>query len=393
MKLITQKPSSHVLVTVRWLYFLYFIAFGVFVTFIDIYFRSIGFTGLQIGTINSIMASVGIIASPIWGAWSDQSGKAWPFLAMAAMGSAVFAYGIYWSPSFLWIIFIVAFFAFFRQPLLPLLDSVTVKLLSNEPELYGRQRVWGTLGFLFATWGFGYLLNLVDLSWLFIFFIVASLLFAIFVQWLPRSSGISTRFSFGNVWQTVKNRHWLFFTASIFVLGIGNDAMVHFLGIHLQELGGSGALVGTVAGIGALVELPILFWGAPLIRRFGPWHMLLFAYIVSGIRWLLYGLMPSPEWAIPISLLHSITFGVYWIAAVSYVNWLAPPNMKATAQGLFHAVFGLSNVIGSPINGAIFDMMGAAWLFRATSLTAIVACILLWFGKPNTLNLKKEDKL
>lgn len=384
MKITSYNPFANVFLTIRLLYFLYFMAFGVFVTFIDIYFRSIGFTGVQIGTINSVMALVGIIASPIWGALSDRLGEIRYFLTTATLGSALFAFGIYFSPSFLWIIPIVAIFAFFRQPLLPLMDSATMKLLHERPELYGRQRAWGTFGFLVSTWGFGYLLMLVGLNWLFAYFISASVLMAFFVQGLPKNRDVAHQFSLPNLWQVVKQRNWFFFMASIFVLGIGNVAMVHFLGIHLQELGGSEALIGTAAGVGALVELPILFWGAPLIRRFGAWRMLFFAYIVSGIRWLLYGFMPSPEWAIPISLLHGITFGIYWIASISYVNGLAPGSIIATAQGLFYAAFGLSSVIGSPINGYLFDTVGAMGLFRLSALTSIVACILLWIGKPAT---------
>ena len=386
MKITTREPLVNLFVTIRLLYFLYFVAFGVFITFIDIYFRSIGFTGVQIGAINSIIAFVAIVASPIWGALSDQSGEIRPFIAVAALGSALFAYGIYWSPSFLWMIPIIAIFAFFRQPLLPLLDSATMKLLDTRPEMYGRQRVWGTLGFLLSTWGFGYLLTFLGFDWLFAGFIVATLLMLLFIRSLPKSQSLKNPFSLKQLWQVITRRDWFLFMASIFILGIGNAAMVHFLGIHIQELGGSEALIGTAAGLGALVELPVLFWGAPLIRRFGAWQMLLFSYAVSGIRWMLYGFMPSPEWAIPISLLHSITFGLYWIAGVSYVNWLAPGNLKATAQGLFYATFSLSSVVGSPLNGYLFDTLGAAWLFRLSTITSAVACIFLWAGRPTAVS-------
>ena len=92
--------------------------------------------------------------------------------------------------------------------------------------------------------------------------------------------------------------------------------------------------------------------------------------------------MPAAEWAIPISLLHSVTFGVYWIAGVAYVDQLAPNDLKATAQGLFYASFGIAGVLGGPINGYIFDTLGANWLFLISSVFALGAVGLLWLGRP-----------
>lgn len=377
-----KRSIEKTLLTTRVLYFLFFAAFGIFITYIDVYFRSLGFSGVQIGWINSVLALMAIVAGPVWGLLSDRYGSVRPYLMVAVLGSAVAAFAISRLQLFLWMIPVIALFGFFRQPLLPLLDSFTVKALEDRPELYGRQRVWGTVGFILTAWGFGLVLTRVDLVWLFSGFIGALLLMAVFILRLPGSRSRLELPVWSSMGLIMRNGTWWLFMVSMIVLGIGNVAMQHFLGIYILELGGDEALLGAAAALGALTELPILFWGAPLIARYGPWRLLLFAYGISALRWFAYGVMPSAGWAIPISLLHSVTFGVYWVAGVASVDRLAPVDLKATAQGLFYASFGIAGVLGGPINGYLFDTLGASWLFLIASALALGALALLWLGKP-----------
>lgn len=376
------EPLPRALAPTRALYFLYFAAFGIFVTYIDIYFRSLGFSGIEIGWINSVLALVAIGAGPVWGLLSDRHGSVRPYLAAAVIGTAVLAFGISRIHTFALVLPVAALFSFFRQPVLPLLDSSTMQVIRHRPELYGRQRVWGTLGFILTSWGFGLLLARAGLTWLFTGFIGLLLLMLAVIRLLPGSAALPDPPNWSSLAMMLRDREWRLFSGSIVILGIGNISIQHFLGIHIKELGSSEALVGTVASLGALAELPVLFWGAPILKRFGPWRLLLFACSISALRLFLYGVMPTAYWAVPISLLNSVTFGVYWIAGVAYVEKLSPANMKATSQGLLYTAMAVAGVLGGPISGSIFDSLGASWLFIASGIMALGAFGLLSFARP-----------
>lgn len=75
--------------------------------------------------------------------------------------------------------------------------------------------------------------------------------------------------------------------------------------------------------------------------------------------------------------LHGITFGIYWVSAVSYANDLAPENLKATAQGMLVATLNLAAVLGGVVSGLLYDHFGLAFLFRLYSGLTIVALVLL----------------
>jgi PPP family 3-phenylpropionic acid transporter len=379
------ETLDRTLISTRVLYFLYFAAFGIFVTYIDIYFRSLGYSGVQIGWINSVLALVAIGAGPVWGLLSDRHGAVRPYLAAAVIGTAVVAFGISRIHALALMLPAAAFFSFFRQPLLPLLDSSTMQVIRSRPEMYGRQRAWGTLGFILTTWGFGLLLARAGLIWLFAGYIGILLLMLVVIRLMPGSAALPDPPRWSSLAVMLRDREWRLLSGSIVILGIGDFSMHHFLGIHIKELGSNEALVGIVASLGALAELPVFFWGAPLLRRFGPWRLLLFACSVSALRLFLYGIMPTASWAVPISLLNSVTFGVFWIAGVAYVDRLAPANMKATSQGLLYTAMGVGGVLGGPISGSIFDSLGANWLFIASGVMALGAFGLLSLARPSGL--------
>ncbi len=368
--------------TARALYFFYFAAFGVFVTYVNIYYRRLGLSGVQIGSLNAIAPVIGILASTIWGLFSDRYGQAKRLMAIAGLGTILAAAGLASVRGYLPLFALTAAFALFSTPLLPLLDSSALKGLLDRPEGYGRERVWGSLGFIVSSWGFGFVLQAIGLPWLFGLYIAMILAMLLTLRRLPEAEACLPKPGSSGIVSMLGNRNWRLFAVSVLLIGIGTNALHDFSGIYLVELGAGEALIGTVAGVGVLTELPVLFWGAPLLARWGSWRLLLFAYAVSMVRWTLFSLIPAPGWAIPISLLHSITFGVYWIAGVSFVDALAPVDWRATAQGLFYSLMGLSRALGGPLNGYIFDGWGAARLFQFSAAMALLAIVFLYFGVP-----------
>jgi PPP family 3-phenylpropionic acid transporter len=180
----------------------------------------------------------------------------------------------------------------------------------------------------------------------------------------------------------VRRREWLLFSLSVVLLAMANWSSQHFLGIHIKDLGADESVVGTVAAVAALAELPVLFLGAPLIARFGLRRMLLTAYTMTALRLVLYAVMPAAAWAIPIALLHSVTFGVYWVAGVAYVHALAPDDLKATSQGLLYAAMGIAGVLAGPLSGYVFDALGANRLFLISALVALTAGLILRLALP-----------
>jgi MFS family permease len=372
-----QRSNRQPLRAVRLLYFCYFMVFSVYGTYINVYFRDIGLTGIQIGLINTIAPFLGMISSPLWGMLSDRLGNARLVMMLAVSGATLTALGFSATHTYVAILFLAGAYSLFSSSLLPLLDSTTLLQLGADRRKYGLIRVWGTIGFIFATWVSGSIFQRFGLHVMFYWIVFFLVIFFFMLLWLPgRRVALSTPVIRG-LFQLIQHPSWLLFSLSMLTIGIANNGLHMFLGILIKEIGGNDALIGRAFSLGALTEIPIMLASLLLLRRFSPRFLLGLAFILFFIRLYLFSIIPDTTWVLPLNLLHGVTFGLYWIASVAVVNEIAPDNLKATAQGTLISILSLSGVLGGLISGWIFDTLGVFTLFRIYAVLAIAALVLL----------------
>ena len=364
---------------VRGLYFFFYAGFGLMITYLNVYYREVWLSGTQIGVLNATTALVVAVSGPMWGMISDRFGSN-RALIVTTTGAIIGGVWFITADGFLPLIAATLWYSFFTQPLNTLLAGVTMHLLHDEPERFSRQRIWGSLSFIIFTWTFGQVFNQTGLGAMFyVYMAMLGVMLAIVFFLSPQHSKLKTPLREG-LGRLIRQRDWAVFMASLFILNIGVAGMNVFLSVYVRDLGGDQGLIGAVSSLQSISELPVLFLGAYLLQRFGARKLLLVGYGLYAVRWLLYGIMATPEWAIPIALLHSLTFGAQLIGAVAYANELAPPELKATTQGFYFTSMALARTIFSPISGALYDRIGPGLLFQLYALLGVFALGLLWWG-------------
>jgi MFS family permease len=63
------------------------------------------------------------------------------------------------------------------------------------------------------------------------------------------------------------------------------------------------------------------------------------SFAMFALRFLLYSVIRDPLWVLPVELLNGITFGLSYIAGISYSAKIAPNGSEGTVQGLFSMAF------------------------------------------------------
>ncbi|HEX9013308.1 MAG TPA: major facilitator superfamily domain-containing protein 6 [Anaerolineaceae bacterium] len=372
------------LTVIKGLYFFYFAAFGVFTVFINVYYHNIGLSGVQIGWINAVAPLVGIFAGPLWGYLSDRTGRPRALIAVGIVGSALGVLGISAVRTFLWLLPLAGVYQLFVATIPPLIDTTNLALLGEHKDRYGRQRIWGTIGYIISTLILGAVLERVGLHWLFYGYAAIMLVMLGVAAFMPARAVHRESSERGDLRALIRQPEWLFFAASLIPLWICSNGMYAFLGVYMKEMGASAGLIGMSSSINAMAEAPMMLFSSFLVRRLGLKRMLGLAYGLYAVRFLLYGLMPSPEWALAIGLMHGVTFGMFWVSAVVYMSELAPPSLRTTNQTLLWALMNFAGVIGSPVSGWIFDHIGPAQLFRLYALLALLALAVLLVGFANS---------
>ena len=366
--------------TIRALYFFFFAGAGIYFSFINVYYSSIGLSGLQIGIINTLAPVIGIFGSMLWGVLSDRFGKIRLLMMAAALGTAVASFGIGTARTFSWILPLAGVYSLFVNTIGPLLDSSNFAELGEHKERYGLQRIWGTIGFTITSSTVGLVLERTGLHFMFVLYPLIML--ALFAA----TSGLRSRqihlgeSIFTGMGQMVRQREWQFFAASVFLLVLGSNGVSNFLGIAMKDMGANDWMLGLVWTMSSLSELPVMFFGAHLVRRLGAPRMLLLAYMFYIVRISLFGLMPSPVWGLGINLLNSCTYGLFWIGGVTYAHDLAPENLKVTSQSLLLVIMNISAATGSLLNGWMYDKIGKH-MFLVGGGFALAAWLVFLIGR------------
>jgi PPP family 3-phenylpropionic acid transporter len=361
---------------IRVFQFTFWGAFGFYAPFLNVYFRSIGLSGMQIGMIGTLGAFVAGAGAFAWGLLHDRLGKSRLIFTGICWGTMLLSALIPYLSSYAAILIVFALLSFFSGPMVSQADSMTLKLLGPRHEHYGSHRVWGTIGFVITSALAGFLLEATSIRSIFVSFPLGLLVFWLVTLRLPDQTIHQGPSLFTGLGKMAQNPNWVLLMSSVFVLWAGVLGGYAFLGIAMKDLGSTAASVGLVSTVAALAEIPLLQGGPYILRRFGPNRLLLTAMAIYVVRMLLYAFMVSPEMMIAISLLQSITYCPFLIGAVALANDYAPAELKSTSQGLLGMVMSLANVVGGLAGGWLYDNSGQTGLFLAAASTSAAAFLI-----------------
>ena len=371
------------LILITWLFFLMYAGTGIYFPFINVFYRSAGLSGTEIGLINMTGGIAAFLASTLWGYLSDRSGKPRILLAIASAGTAIVALLFPLFHSFFSFLILGTIFPFFNIAIVTLMDSNLLAILGENRADYGRYRLGGTFGYMLTSATVGFLFRDHGIAIMFPIFAGIAFVFAVCVLFMPdlaierRVSVRSPRAILG----MMRRRSWLVFAVSVFLVWIAGSGAISFLSVSLKSMGAEDTLIGIVSASAALFEIPFMLYNGWFLRKLGSRRMLSLSLVGYVARVGLYSLMPSPVWGIAVNALNGVSYVWMWNASINYANELAPDELKATAQGLFVSTTALSAMVSAPFAGWIFDQLGPPGMFRIFAAVALVAVFIFWFGE------------
>lgn len=372
---------------VRILFFFYYMAFGSFFPFINLYYQRIGLTGVQIGTLSSIPLLVMSTTSVLWGGIADVLRLHRRILNIALFLSTIAVFILSRTAEYSLLIPLVIAYAFFSTPIIPLLDNAALEALETHGGTYGGLRVWGSIGWMASTWIVGELIDKFDTPWLFYSYITLMGLTFIVSIFQPVRRKIFQPSLSKNLGHLVTRRDFIFFIISILFLAVTTGSVNNFFSLYMDGLGAGEGAIGLAWSIAALSEIPIMLISGTITRRIGENGLIKIAFITYTFRWLVYSLIQVPALVLPLQLLHGLSYGTFQVGGVTYVNNRTPKSMRTTGQAIFTTIsYGMGPIIGTLISGYFYDTVGMATLFRILSVITIIGLSVFLFAS------KSRDK-
>ncbi len=369
---------------VVWLSYLFqFAAVGIYYTFINVYLRSTGLSGTQIGVLNMLAAIAGMAGSLAWGYLGDRTGKP-RFIISGGAAGALLVVQFFPSANGFWpLLVIICLASLMNSAPMTLVDSTTLALLGPHRDDYGRYRLGGSIGYVVMIFASGFIFQATGLQVMFPLYGAVMVLFSLTALWLPQATIHLELPHLKQIADMAHQSSWLIFISCFFLAWISYNAAIMFLSVSLDALGASKSLIGVATIIPAIVEIPFMFFSGAFLRRFGPVRLMAVAMGLMAVRYFLLSQMPSPIWAVAINVLNGPAYVLFWNSAVTYTNKMAPAHMAGTAQGLLTAATGLASVVGSLLVGWLFDVLGPKGIFLV--LCALVLAALLLFSTGSLL--------
>lgn len=226
-------------------------------------------------------------------------------------------------------------------------DTACFVALKDQPQDYGMQRLWGTVGWGVVAPLSGLLIDYVNARLGYTdytpgYYLAIALLVlqtVVSFKWEVRTSR-QTKSITKNVGALLKNPRHLCFLLDIFVIGTCSSIHWYYIYWYLGELKASKLLMGlTLATQSFLGDLPFMFVSGWLIKKLTHINVLRLAFLGFFIKFLAYSYLQNPWWAIAIELLQGPTYGSFYVAMTSYANDISPPGTEATFLSIVLGVF------------------------------------------------------
>lgn len=363
-------------------YFFYFAFIGAFSPYFSLFLQSVGRSAAQIAWLMSLMSVMRMLAPTLWGWLADRLGVRTPIVRLSALLSVLGFAGFLVSDAYEAQFVSMALLAFFWSAALPLVDVLTFRHLAGQAGRYGKIRVWGSVGFVVAVLGLGYVLDDVPirmLLWIALATLGGILAFALTIPEACSEGAVEDPVPLRDVLVRPEVAALLL---ACFFMSAAHGALYVFYSVHLVAHGYSKSLVGWMWTLGVIAEI-LVFMGMPrLLKAYSLRGLLVFSFIAAVLRFVLIGW--GAEWLgvlVFAQLLHGATFGVYHAAAVVAVNSWFGTRHQARGQALYGSIsFGAGGMIGGLISGYTWDRIGPAWTYSLGSLFALLGLIALTTG-------------
>lgn len=358
--------------SIRWrlsvMMFLQYMVWGVWSPVVAVYLERLGFNGSQIGLFISLL-SLGCMIAPFGGGQlADRYISTEKLLVALHLLGGIFLCATATTTSYTWMITFMLLWSLVYAPTLALTNSITFHHLPDAEKKFGLVRVFGTLGWIAA----GLLLTGVrkiwpeeqglpglsgsDSLWLggFISFLLGLFCFAL-PHTPPAKTGESP-WAFLAALKMMRDPSFALFIIIAFV--VSTELMFYYVltAPFLQSIGIQSANIPAVMTIAQVAEIGTMLALPWMLTRWGVRKTLAFGILSWPVRYAVFAI-GEPTWLVIAALsLHGICYVCFFVVAYIYVDSVATPDIKASAQSFITFVtLGAGMFVGSLFAGWIKD--------------------------------------
>ncbi len=348
------------------------------------------FSGLQVGVIYALLPLATILAPALGGQVADRWLPSEKVIAYLQLSGGVLLLIASQMTSFTAMFVLMLVYCLLYAPTLAITNSIAMINLEDTEKEFGGLRVWGTIGWIAAGWlltgwrslGGGLLMNGDTLFLAGIFSIIMGFQAFSLPHTPPKKEGVNP-LAWLEAFKMLKDKNFLIFICITFIVSTELEFYYILTAPFLQSdvIGVPSNLTPLVMTIAQLAEIFVMaYLLSRFLKKYGMRNTLAFGALAWPIRYIIFAI-GQPSWLVIASLaLHGFCYVFFFVAAFIYVDKVAPPDIRASAQSLIAIVaLGFGRFLGSLFAGWIKDLFTVDWVtHQVTNWTStfIVPCVL-----------------
>jgi nucleoside transporter len=377
--------------------FLEYVIWGSWLPLLALYLADVlGFTGGEIGWVFATPAVACLVGLFVGGQAADRLMAPERVLALchAIGGTAMLA--LAFQRSFWPFLLVMLVHQLAYIPTVSLTNAIVFRQAADPAREFGPLRMWGTIGWIAASWPFVFLLAgrtgsdlHAALGSIFVVASIASYALAAFALLLLRPTPPASAATPGSAPMAAIR---LLASPPIFVLFVVTllDALVHqcyfqWTSPFLERAGVPANWIMPAMSIGQIAEIATMSVLGAVLARLG-WRWTMAAGVAAhAARFFIYAI-GEPLWLmVAVNVVHGVCYAFYFAAVYIFVDEQCPKDARASAQGLFNLlILGVGPFLGSLLWGALADRFRTAagavdfqQLFLVPAWLGVAAMVLL----------------
>ena len=338
----------------------------------------LGFTGSQIGMILGLAGSIGAIAVPfIAGQIADRYFSTERILAfLVTTGGIVKWYTSVQTDYHSWLVLSIVYSVLY-MPTLALSNSITFAHIDDQENDFPKIRVWGTIGWIVASWAFPMIWLQTDLQLQSMppFIVGAevpdvtarladalkfsggiSILYGAFCFLLPSTppkKDATERLAFKKAFELFQYSSFTILVLSSLAVSIIHQIYFLQTGPFLSHIGIPDSQIGPAMTIGQFAEILTMAYLGYFLKRLGFKKVITIGIAAYCLRYAIFGTELFPVWVMIASqAFHGFCYAFFFAAAYVYVDKIAEEDVRHSAQTVFRIIIlGGGPVIGGWLSG------------------------------------------
>ncbi len=355
----------------------FFVLIGIHTPFFPVWLAAKGLDAREIGVVLAAPMLVRFFVVPPVTRMADRRNALRPVLILCAWAILAGYVAISLASGFTLILLGVALMAVPYAPAMPLADAYALRGLRDR-HAYGPVRLWGSVSFIAASIGGGYLFDAIAAQDLILLIVAAAFGLALAsLPLLPLQPHAPEEEADAAATQLLRRHGFVAILLAASLIQASHSVYYGFSTLAWQAAGLDGVTIGILWSVGVVAEIVLFGFSGRLPPALGPLGLMAIGAAAAVFRWTVMAFDP-PGWTLPaLQALHGLSFGATHLGTIGYLANAAPKKLGATAQGYLYVVMSAVHAVMLGLSGFLYGALGdSAYLVMALVALAGGCCIM-----------------